>query len=50
MFTMCWSIPPASENSRLLREIFWKIEELQKGLEEEVLESCQRINSKVMED
>ena len=50
LFRMNWYIPPASENSRLLRELFWKIEELQKGLEEEVLQSCQRITDKVVED
>ena len=50
LFRATWYIPPASVNSRLLREIMWAIEELQKGLENEVQESCQRIVKKVTEE
>ena len=50
LFRMNWYIKPASENSKLLRELFWKIEELQKALEDEIQVACKRTLKKVTEE
>lgn len=44
------NIPPATGNSRFLPEVFQAIEQLQKGLEDEVQVACKRTMKKVTEE
>ena len=43
LFRATFYIPPASQSSRLVQEVMWAVEELQKSLEDEVVASCQRM-------
>ena len=47
VFTTTFHIPPATKSSRLLREVMWAVEELQKSLEDEVQSLCQQMAEEV---